>query len=1204
MSNLINTIDFDRIDRGMHKAKEVLSSIPESQRSTSALGRQNPTALQALYEALCCSAFLDSKGPAFKRFDDIFHMVQTSKVLVLGDIVPATARYLFDADVTRQKFAIKGWTSSKTNQTITEDTFNWSIHDALTAAIESLILPTVQPSDVRRFWAGFIHIAKNLDESLIIHSLRAMDIQPDVYHLALQSMAHQTPEILDVVIQTVCLLIEKSPKAFWDAYGSISPTTVAEQIFASPAYPALLSRLQHRSESGDEEDSIALAWISPFIRSLRAGQQFEACRTVLSCLFDRFQETKFPKESQNACIRTGLETLSTTLNTFAGEKYIISASTSFIMINNVLGLVDKFKSIIIMHANMTPKYREEEIISKLGLDVIRLCISLNCKAFRAEYLEVSEQHIVHHGLGSHTESMWNAILDSFRPDNMALAKHILNGIAPLNGLDKFRQWRKTKDTRKLLPLTTDEIEFNKEFEPLVELISRIFQRLSDFTPENLRELCRTPKVSIQIFAGLMPALESTYESAVEIIKTVTGEETRRDAISKLLQDSLEQTLASMSQALNGASALETFAAYPYIIKTSRDTLGVLCDAQDGILRARTALTASEQHAIKVWWKVQWKAMASAFRMCEQWSLSQSSKIMTDFVRDTMDYSESLFDQYSVLASALNSTSLMSSGAGPASRDICVQLLEEPRKAMGDIAKWLRLKDPYLVASSTSLVSKLLRRLGEFNIEVHKDASRYVEMTISQHVKTVLTGQQKAELQRALDEHEGFELMDSAITQTATKSLKPGPGVSKSKNGVIDVESWAKNARKAPSAESELNDDIRSLSRNVEQNRSILDQVRLRHTGTSSTAVKPNNAIRGESIKESREREKKAKAARDASIIAQARSLRGESAALVAGEGSGLQGLGIAGKQHTHPTAEIMVSSSEEDDDDEEAGVSALIAKRKQASKRGAEYTIKPQAHEGPVRKQKIIRSAKDMRARLVPNMNVLHQAILEWDIFHEGEDPPRGPECQDVANKFRDPLEYRNTFLPLLIAEAWRSFKSAKEENTLKPFEIKVVNRMSVDQFYEISTSSPISVTRDIGIMDGDIVLLSKGLDPMRDSKEPHCLARVHRTTRKKEVLEVSYRISGQASTGNSLPSMFAPNLNIRGMKITSMTTIEREYAALHSLQYYDLCDEVLKAKPSPLLRYPAQELGKIEGKYELNTGQAKAVMSAADNDGFTLIQG
>jgi len=111
----------------------------------------------------------------------------------------------------------------------------------------------------------------------------------------------------------------------------------------------------------------------------------------------------------------------------------------------------------------------------------------------------------------------------------------------------------------------------------------------------------------------------------------------------------------------------------------------------------------------------------------------------------------------------------------------------------------------------------------------------------------------------------------------------------------------------------------------------------------------------------------------------------------------------------------------------------------------------------------------------------------------------------------------------------------------------------------------------------------------------------VHRLTYKKDVVEILYRV---ASHANPLSKDLVKENVVYGIKITNMTTIEREYAALESLQYYDLMDEILKAEPSPILRYGDERVSNAMRNWALNRGQALAVMGAHENDGFTLIQG
>ncbi len=256
---------------------------------------------------------------------------------------------------------------------------------------------------------------------------------------------------------------------------------------------------------------------------------------------------------------------------------------------------------------------------------------------------------------------------------------------------------------------------------------------------------------------------------------------------------------------------------------------------------------------------------------------------------------------------------------------------------------------------------------------------------------------------------------------------------------------------------------------------------------------------------------------------------------------------------------------------------------------------------GPVKKIKIQRSAKDMRARIIPPMDVLHQAILEWDIFHEEMTPPTVINVYLSQTRYSAQRTTRGPSSPLLVNEAWRSFVTAKNEAMAKPYGIKVLNRMSVDRFLEVTTSMPAAANKDRMLSDGDIVVLSQGEDPLNQPAKLHCLARIFKMTYKRDSLEVVYRLN---SKGNQIMPVLLPGAEFFAAKITNMTTIEREYAALESLQYYDLMDEVLKAEPSPILDFGKEAVDNVMKNYALNNGQAKAILNAKENDGFTLIQG
>jgi senataxin len=57
-------------------------------------------------------------------------------------------------------------------------------------------------------------------------------------------------------------------------------------------------------------------------------------------------------------------------------------------------------------------------------------------------------------------------------------------------------------------------------------------------------------------------------------------------------------------------------------------------------------------------------------------------------------------------------------------------------------------------------------------------------------------------------------------------------------------------------------------------------------------------------------------------------------------------------------------------------------------------------------------------------------------------------------------------------------------------------------------------------------------------------------------------------------------------------------------MQYYDLREEILTAKPSQLVEPTEKQVETTRNVYKVNEPQAKAILSAVNNTGFTLIQG
>jgi senataxin len=1163
---MLDLADAERIENGLAEAATLLRPLPPKEMGMRALSSQ-PTSLNALYEALCCPPYHGEKRPLLS---EVMQLVQSTKVLRLGDLVPAHTHFLFDEDIHKRQFAMTGW--KKLNKLVTPEQFDWVVQESLSDAIKNAENPATQ-GEVERFWGGVVLIVEKLDNDAITNSLGGL--QRNIYLLALQQLAvYNSDPIFTSIVELFSTILERAPQSFWSALTAVSPPAFAEQLFSAPSFQRLLL-----SHSAPSEDFDCFMWVQPFMQSLTLYQQPDACRTLLVNLLERYQASEIPSQSRLSCQLVGLNALGNVFDRFVRDKDLGTTTTSFIYINNILGLADQFSELITTSATSKSGPGEDSKLADQGLRVVRGALQLESKSLKTEFLLLESGKSVPHGVNDHSQSIWKAVLDSFQINDMRLAKTVLLAINPLIGLEEFREKGQQQVTNPA------KAQFNVAFNRVSDVVAYVFQRIGEFSQENLRVLLEASASAFPLFGGLTSAHKETHNTAVVLFKTLSGEDDRSEAIASVLRQSLVSPLNSMAFAADRITQFQTFASVPVVFKTNRDVLDGLCDSQNGALRSKASFTPQEQDALKNWWRTQWALISTSFASVEQWSRFYDNATLTNFCRDAMEYAGALFAQYGVIAATM----------GDESEKLALRqkVLQQPLEALKSLRGWLRLKDPYLLGLVVNLVSTILKRLSDNGMKVDDETFSGIDLVCASKIKTNLQSHQKAELKQALDELVSDEI--EVLETTPVVFLKQGK-----------IDAWSKSSSTTPPATT-IRDDMRSLSKTAHEQKSVLDLIRSRQQTKSTPQVIGGKT--GEDFKAAREKEKEEKRLRDAAVIARAKALRAPAA--VSGEGSAIKGIGVFGKEHAPAIkSDMMFESSDDESEDGDEG-SSLIKKGKFASKKKLSHEEErarrmKQAPQGPVKKARIIRSAKDMRARLVPDMTQLHLNILKWDIFHDEDEPPGGIDCVKVSNTFNTPVDYQNTFYPLLISEAWRSLKTARDESKdsrSKPFDVNIVTRMSVDNFYEVSTTTSPADNKEAKIMEGDIIVLSKAIHPLIDNSAPHCLARVYRINRKRDAVEVSYRLNGSAISGPNALSL-APKSKIRGFKIASMTTIEREYASLKSLQYYDLCDEILQAKPSPLLDYPEQAVKEIQRVYGLNYAQAKAILSAKDNDAFTLIQG
>ncbi|KAG6031692.1 hypothetical protein E4U41_007480 [Claviceps citrina] len=1221
--DMLDRLDIARITHNLTWAKDYIGKIEDSGAAfkKSQFGENLPTVLLAVYEALCCMPYM-SEPEQRRVFQYVFMRLQGKTYLKLGskDPLPGMTYFLFDQkNDDRQKWAQENWKAVEA-QSITDDQFDWAVSAGLISAIDDISRKDVnqpQPEillEIARFWQGFEIILTKLPEALIFSRLRSMEVRAgsaNIYDLLFRHISCRSEGVLVATIRVLTTFLQQSPKAIWDVVGDARPNVIADLVFGSPIYIHLLNQSLDDCWTGYTPDTdvtpFPTSWIQPWLTSLTRDRRYDACEVLMQTLLGKMINDPFMSEAgRSACIRAGFDAMNFTMKSFLDPSTQIVSGTVHLYASAAFNLVGKYKDLIV--ANLRPPRDNREGWTTLKVadaanSVLQAAMRLDMKMFSDEFQAIHSSKQLQSTVVRDSQAFWEGIVEMFdaSADQVPLARNILISLGPLISVEQMRP------RKNVASIDESSQRFNKSLGATAGALSRILTRISEMDTTDLNMMF-TDRLPFQVIVGLSVHDDSDLaEGSAEILKSWTGELSRSAALQHMSEHHPEQTLSSI------VWTLERILKPPFpwgpirpLLNMNRDVLQGLSNTSTGVLRTKK-LEAKSVAIVLRWWNEQWRFVSKSCLNIESWSFCIPNSTMTEFCREIMELAEALIAEDGLLASA--------TALGKDEQHMMPIILGPAKDNFRGMENMIRLKDRWLVDVTVRVLCKILTRLRENKLEINAGSRKLItDACIPTHIlgkytrSTNLNDQQRAELLQALGHDDEVQIIQLGVSSDSSDHRTSTSGNAKAKKQ-SKLDAWSKSAPPGsmgpePTKSQRTNrDDVLDFSRSADS--PILKQLAAQQAKAKVKAkakVPDQRAI--SALKESRTREKAEKAKRDAETIARAKKLRGE---LVPGEGSGIQSLGITGKDHGR--SEIMVNSSDEesDVDSEDSDSDGQLASLSTGGQKGLDEHEKRRQQalrdrlRRPVKKVRQQRSVKEMRARLIPPMDRLHNTILAWDIFHKGNDPPNGPAASEVATRYPDPRSYQSTFFPLLASEAWRSFVTAKDEITSQSFGMKVTSRASVDSFLEVSFTMPIVQNRERGVSEGDILLVSEDENPLQSPNSRHCLARVHRNTYKKDFVEITYRV---ASRNNPLALVLTPGTSVHGIKVTNMTTIEREYAALESLQYYDLMDEILKAEPSPIIRYGDERIQNAMENWALNRGQALAVLGAYENDGFTLIQG
>lgn len=769
---------------------------------------------------------------------------------------------------------------------------------------------------------------------------------------------------------------------------------------------------------------------------------------------------------------------------------------------------------------------------------------------------------------------------------------------------------------------------------------------SNYGSQLLSTLLGQPAVMKAVVALIFSPNDGLHMSSLALIRQWSDSTSRLDCFRALLskgQKSAFDGLLSSLQTVNLHVKIlpDAMSLARRFVRCMTDVMEIFCSRTDGLFRDPNfvrCLSASDFVQI---WTLMCSSVSTIFSQTPSWAEFWQSSEMTDWMRDALIFAEQLVQEFQTFEAAACEGSSQKVAENEALRS---QMVDSFMKPMESLTAWLRLNDSDLLDRSTRVLVKMLEKIGKFrrplnSLLVDKFA-KYINRDSSDKQSVLLTEQQSMQLRSALathpdltdrftvvpeDDEDEIELLEPEANATRIPAVDHAP---KSANR---TSSWADvfphmNSSSRPSASKSAES---SGLANVHEPALKLSYSHQPSKATSTGKSAPRRNYAHDSIignlrkemKASRPLLQKPRSARSGVPTHSLASINPLTSAPQVRRPSVGPHFGPPTRQNFIPNKTQMpeVSSDNESEDDtvEESGLAALTKAQKPKtfqSRKLAEPRRTIKIYNDPaLEKQRKVAQARQERQNLIksqalrmqPDFTNLHRVVLQWDYNHTGSCPPNAPSNYGhLPPAFNSFTHYLSCLEPLLMCECWEQICQAKESvvsGEKTPIPCEVIARTSVDDFVEIHTTIKHGLLPDrMFFTEADLVLV-RSTDPNSHSR---CtLAKVIGLSRKPDWFELNLKVHF-GSARQDVSGYLVPKTKWDIIQLCSLSTTHREWAALRSLPYLTLGDDILEAFASPPDPISEEQLANVMRYQRVNEPQGRAIISALATPGFSLIQG
>ena len=825
--------------------------------------------------------------------------------------------------------------------------------------------------------------------------------------------------------------------------------------------------------------------------------------------------------------------------------------------------------------------------------------------------------------------LWNHLHRLKLSSNLALSQEIIKCFKNIRLIILFRP---VKDTVEKPDITKVKVHHNDSVTAVIKYVNLILGNISLTSPQNLKLVLSDQNCLNSLWSCVFAPLSS--QPALDFMNEVYDGTGRLELIQEGLKHNPKGFLTAINVNLKELTTLKIYEPSPKTVRILMDVIKAIADPLNPVLLSPGMASAHDE--VKQFWSQALLFLVMIYEQAIIWAGRYHMHELVEFTRDTLDLSHLMLESFRLFADGLSVYE---------GKDCARQLFLDFMGAFGSMTLWLRLGDVALLNSCVELVMKVLDLAGEqqFGIE-----DVIIEKLTKFGVKFKRFNNKLSESQRTqilskvreCNPHLVDQIVDEANRAKEKKSFeKDGERATSKRIGspqgnIIDLtkeeNSLQSNRHLIKFAEGDIG------SKNFKQPTSQYnygsdpDSTTVKRVGKQQTLGRfarilseppaaPPSSLPAKGTNSLDMIRKDLKLARTAPTKPDKTPAPPRPAGFNTKKAPPVIGRSLNTIRHAR-----KVESDSSDEDEDNVDVSDLFVDKKKKVKvtevdlhgrvvsSSSSSSSASSSHKRSAADEEKLEKER-MAKRLNVNLKPLYLNVLKWNYNSKSEFPSEDRSMYEkVKNSYDKVKDYVKAMEPLLMLECWQAIQSAKDTIKETPFELVVGSRTSIDGFFDVFTSMSKKTIEDRKLIASDLIVLGCNNDAtiLRPEeqrnylKAPNTLTCLAKVTLIKsagpELADVTVRVY----PSGPLIGALTPKTSIIGMKVMQMVTVEREFSSLRGLEYYDLSDAIIAAKPNPPIEVNDAEIEQMYKIYDVNKSQARAIKGTYESDGFSLIQG